>query len=280
MTKTDEDGAEAFRAFEVSGWEAQAQAYHRFFSSITTRVIDSLLDAAGVGPDSRVLDVACGPGYVAAACAARGADVVGVDVAREMVGLARRHHPHIRFEQADAEQLPFDDDAFQAVVGSFAILHLARPERAAAELARVLAPGGALALSTWDAPDRCRLLGLFVDAVAEVGAEPPADVPSGPPFFRFSDDEQFASLLQAAALVEVRVQTVAFAVRLPSAAALWEGLLEGTVRTRAMVLGQPEATRRRIRAAFEDLASQHQVEGGLDVPVSVKVASGRAPAPG
>lgn len=276
MTRTDADGAEAFRAFEVSGWEAQAQAYHRFFSSITTRVIDPLLDAAEVGPGRHVLDVACGPGYVAAACAARGAEVVGVDVAREMVGLARRHHPHIQFRQADAEQLPFGGGAFQAVVGNFAILHLARPEGAVAELARVLAPGGAMALSTWDIPARCRLLGLFVDAVAEVGAAPPPDVPPGPPFFRFSDDEEFAGLLRAAGLVDVGVRAVAFTTLVPSAAALWDGLLEGTVRTRAMVLGQPEATRRRIRAAFDRLVAEHAVEGGVAVPVSAKVASGRA----
>ena len=276
MTRADEGDADAFRAFEVAGWEAQAQAYHRFFSSITTRVIDSLLEAAAVRPGIRALDVACGPGYVAAACAARGADVVGVDVAREMVGLARRHHPHIRFRQADAEELPFDDGAFQAVVGNFAILHLARPEGAVAELARVLAPGGAMALSTWDIPARCRLLGLFVDAVAGVGAAPPPDIPPGPPFFRFSDDEEFAALLQGAGLVDVAVQTVAFVTRLPGADALWDGLLEGTVRTRAMVMGQTQATQRRIRAAFDRLVAQHAVEDGVDVPTSVKVASGRA----
>ena len=275
MDDTAEAGAEAFRAFEVAGWEARAEAYHRFFSSITTRVVDPLLDAAGVGPGTRVLDVATGPGYVAAAGAARGAEVVGVDVAGEMVGMARRLHPDIEFRQADAERLPFDDTAFDAVVGNFAILHLARPERVVAELARVLVPGGAMALSTWDTPDRCRLLGLFVDAVAEAGARPPADLPEGPPFFRFSDEGEFAALLEGAALVGVGVQTLAFPVRLPGPGALWEGLLAGTVRTRALVLGQPEPTQRRIREAFDRLARRYAVNGGLEPPVSVKVASGR-----
>lgn len=276
--------AESFRSFEVAGWEARAEEYHHFFASVTTRVVGCLLDAAGVASGSRVLDVATGPGYVAGACAARGAQVLGVDVAQEMVRLARRLHPGLEFRAADAERLPFADATFDAVVGNFAVLHLARPERVVAELVRVLAPGGALALSTWDTPDRCRLLGLFVDAVAEVGAPPPADLPEGPPFFRFSDDREFAALLAAAGLVGVGVQTLGFTVRLPGAEALWDGLLAGTVRTRALVLGQPEPTRRRIRAAFDRLAGRYLVDGGLDAPVSVKVASGRrhgsAPDPG
>ena len=154
---------DAFNAFEAAGWGERADGYHRFFGSLTTQVIDPLLDAAGVGAGKRVLDVASGPGYCAAAAAARGAEAVGVDVAGEMVTLARRLHPRIEFVQGSAERLPFDDSSFDAVVGNFLILHLGRPEQAAAELVRVLEPGGRLALSTWDLPERMRLLGVFVE---------------------------------------------------------------------------------------------------------------------
>ena len=169
QTPVDPD---AFNRFEAAGWEERADGYHRFAAPITTRVIEQLLDAARIDRGTRVLDAATGPGYVAAACSVRGAHVVGIDVAAEMVSLARKLRPEIEFRQADAEQLPFADGSFDAVLGNFLILHVGRPEKAAAELARVLASDGRLALSAWDAPERARLLGVLVDAVAEARAGP------------------------------------------------------------------------------------------------------------
>jgi SAM-dependent methyltransferase len=266
---------EAFNAFEAAGWERRADGYHDFFGSITTRVIEQLLDAAEVERGMRVLDAASGPGYVAAACAARGADVVGVDVAAEMVSLARRLHPELEFRQADAERLPFAGGSFDAVLASFLILHVGRPEQVAAELPRVLRPGRKLALSTWDLPERARLLGVLVDAVAEVGAQPTADVPAGPPIFRFADEGEFARLLAGAGLGDVDVQTVSFTHRSASSDELWNGLMAGTVRTRALVLAQPEDMQARIRAAFDRLVHHYGTKDGFEIPVSVKLASGR-----
>lgn len=73
--------------------------------------------------------------------------------------------------------------------------HVARPGQAARELARVLAPGARLVLTVWDLPERARFIGVLLDAVAEAGASPPADVPLGPPFFRFSDEQEMVRLL-------------------------------------------------------------------------------------
>jgi SAM-dependent methyltransferase len=83
----------AFNAFEAERWEQQAAGYERFFSRITGQLVEPLLDAADVRQGTRMLDVASGPGYVTAHGAARGAHVVGVDVAEAMVLLARRLHP-------------------------------------------------------------------------------------------------------------------------------------------------------------------------------------------
>jgi SAM-dependent methyltransferase len=270
--------ADAFNAFEAAGWEGRADSYGRFFEPVTSRVVEALADAAAVRRDIRVLDVCTGPGNVAAGCVSRGATVVGVDGADQMVALARRLHPEIEFRRADAEELPFDEASFDAVVGNFGILHLGRPEHATAGFARVLSPGGRLALSTWDAPDQCQLIGVVVDAVAEVGAAPPTDVPPGPPFFRFSSEAEFRNLLAGAGLEDVRIETVRFRHHFPGADALWDGLLGATVRTRSLVLSQPAEVQGEIRAAFDRLVDGYATEGGIEVPVSVKVASGRRPA--
>jgi SAM-dependent methyltransferase len=277
MTPAARIDPDAFNAFEAEGWEARARGYHDFFASITTRAIEPLLDAAAVGAGSEVLDVATGPGYVAAAAQAREADATGVDVAEEMVALAGRLHPEVRFVQGDAERLPFDDARFDAAVANFAILHLGRPERAAAELARVLRPGGRVALTVWDVPERSRLMGVFVDAVAEAGASPASGVPAGPDFFRFSDVDELTRLLAGAGFAGASVEVIEFRHRVPDVDALWSGMLGGTVRVRALVEAQDDETKRRIRAAYERLVAECDSGAGIEIPVAVKLASARKP---
>jgi SAM-dependent methyltransferase len=266
-----------FDGFEAAGWRQQADAYDRHLAAVTARVAEPLLDAAQVGPGRRLLDLGAGPGQVAAAGAARGAEAVGVDAAPEMVALASRRHPGIRFQRADARRLPLPDASMDAVVGNFVILHVGRPEEVVAEAARVLAPGGVLALSTWDVPERCRLVGILIDALRQVDLAVPATLPDGPPFFRFADEGEFSRLLTGAGLTDVRVGTLAFRHRVRSAAVLWQALIEGTVRSRALVLGQPEPVRAAVRAAFERLAGAYATPDGLDVPVSVTIAVGVRP---
>ena len=271
--------ADAFRAFEAAEWERRAGGYDELLGRVTSRVVEPLLDAADVGEGERVLDVATGPGYVAAAAARRGAQVVGVDVADAMVALARERHPGLDFRRADAESLPSADASFDAVVANFLVLHLGRPERAVAEFARVLAPGGRLALTAWDVPQAGRFLGVFVDAVAAAGASTPADIPQGPDFFRFSHDGEFAALVRDAGLQSVAVETIAFGYPLTSADRLWDGVLDGSVRMAALIRRQTAEIQDRIRTEFERLVAGYRVPDGLEIPVSVKLAAGRKPPP-
>jgi SAM-dependent methyltransferase len=172
--------ADAFSAWETAGFGERALEYHRFAVPFTSRATEPLLDAAEIGPGAHVLDVATGPGYVAAACLARGATAVGVDLAAGMVSLARRLHPDIEFLEADAQRLPFPDGSFDAVVGNFAILHLPRPEQAVREFTRLLVPRGRVALSTWDLPERARHVGVFIDSRDRGGCDLPGGPSGGP----------------------------------------------------------------------------------------------------
>jgi hypothetical protein len=141
----------------------------------------------------------------------------------------------------------------------------------------VLVAGGRLALTAWDLPERARLLGIVLDAVAAAGARVPTDVPRGPDFFRFSRDEEFAGLLRGAGLEDVEVETLEFAHQVASGDELWDGLVGGTVRTSALIVGQPEETRERIRVEFDRVVSQYRGRDGLELPVSVKLAAERKP---
>lgn len=269
----------AFVSFEADGWNRVGDAYHGFFGPITARAVEPLLDAAAIGPGTRVLDAATGPGYAAARAAARGATVTGVDVAGEMLPLARQLAPEATFRLADAHELPFDEASFDAVVANFLVPHLADHEQAVGELVRTLAHSGHLALSTWDHPQHSRLLGAFADALQLAGARPPADLPAGPGMFRYADDAAFTELLRGAGLAHVAVHHIGFTQRLPSADALWEGVLGGAVRIAAVVRGQSPDMQRRIRRAFDETLQPHREGDHLEIPVSVKIATGRHLAP-
>lgn len=269
---------EAFRRFEKAAHDRVAASYHDFFAPVTSLVIEPLLDAARVGGGTRLLDVATGPGFVARRAVERGAaPVIGVDLSPKMVALALQLHPGLDFREADAEALPFANGAFDAVLSNFGIGHFPRPEHAVAELTRVLAHGGMLALSWWDLPSRARVNGIFFDAVNEVGVAPPPGLPAGPPPFRFSSDKEFAGLLRSAGLKQVEVRTVGFTHRLPDTEGWWNGGLSSLARASASIHGQPAEVQRRIREVFDRLAAEYVVPGGFDVPVSAKIASGRKP---
>ena len=171
----------AFDDFEAEAWDrpGMARRYDAFLAHITDRLIEPLLDAAGVGAGGRVVDVGCGPGHAAARAAARGARVVGVDGSAEMVSHAAATVPHVLFCRADGRHLPLPASSVDAVVGNFVIFHIGEPELAIAEFGRVLAPGGRVALTRWDAPERCRLLGVLVEAAGTANRDRPSSVPDG-----------------------------------------------------------------------------------------------------
>ena len=120
---------------------------------------------------------------------------------------------------------------------------------------------------------------MFVEAVARVGAPPPPDVPDGPGFFQYADPDRFGDLLREAGLSDVAVNTVQFVQRFAGAGELWDGLLGGTVRTRDLILRQPAEVQQSIRAAYDDLVAAYvTADGAVELPVSVRLASGQRPA--
>ncbi|MEK6337472.1 MAG: class I SAM-dependent methyltransferase [Acidobacteriota bacterium] len=104
-------------------------------------------------PGDRVLDVACGSGNLSIPAARAGAIVTGVDIATNLIEQARARAKSegltIQFDEGDAENLPYDDASFDAVVSMFGAMFAPRPELVAAELVRVCRPGGRIAMANW-----------------------------------------------------------------------------------------------------------------------------------
>lgn len=267
----------AFRAFERARHDQAAETYYDFFAPVTALAIEPLLTAVSAEPGCRLLDVACGPGVVTRQAAAKGALVCGVDLSPRMVALAQSLHSGIDFREGDVEALPFPDGSFDAVVCNFGIGHFPNAERAVNDCVRVLRADGRIALSWWDLPSRARLQGLFVDALQEVGATAPADLPAGPPIFRYSDDAALQSLFGQADLTDIKVRQFSHIYRVESIDTHWTGSMGSFARTSAMVLAQTPEMQQRIRTVYERLARVYADDNGLAMPVSFKVASGQRP---
>jgi ubiquinone/menaquinone biosynthesis C-methylase UbiE len=125
----------------------QAETFDTFSQKTDENVATRFAAAIGDAGQGKLLDVACGPGVVTAALAPRAKSVVAFDATQEMLEKARArcakaNLTNVSFQQGNAEALPFGDGEFDGVVTRLAVHHFAEPQRAFAEMFRVLRPGG------------------------------------------------------------------------------------------------------------------------------------------
>lgn len=265
--------AEDFGAFEQRGWQAAAGRYEDAFAALTTQSIEPLLEAAGVTAGSRLLDVACGPGRLAAAASGRGAVAIGLDFSPAMVARARAAHPQVEYVEGSAQDLPFPAGSFDAVVIAYGLLHFPDADRALREAWRVLRPGGRIGFTVWAGPERALGFGLLNDAIRAHG-DPDVGLPPGPPLFRFSDAGECRRVLARVGFADVRVDEVAQTWKFASAAAWIDGLERGTVRAAATLRMQTPAALARVRAALAQNAGRWQREdGSIELPMPAVLAS-------
>jgi ubiquinone/menaquinone biosynthesis C-methylase UbiE len=262
----------AIRDFEHAGWQQAAVHYVSTFARTTRGFIEKLLNTARVGSGLSVLDLACGPGVVAAAAAERGALPVGLDFSSAMIALARADHPGIRFEEGDAEVLPFAEDAFDAVVSNFGVHHVADPIQAPCEAHRVIRPGGRLAFTAWAAPEENIAWRLLFDAIAAHGDMAAAKTPPSGGVLRQPED--LLRVLDAAGFIETKARRVRREWRVATARDLLDGFHRGTVRTAALIEAQPAAALPAIEDAIARGIATYRRPDGFAVPIVAILASG------
>jgi ubiquinone/menaquinone biosynthesis C-methylase UbiE len=264
----------AFADFERAGWEDASivAGYDENLSCVTTQSIPALLDGAGVRAGSRVLDVATGGGYAAEAAFQRGADAIGIDFSAAQISLARKRHPAVRFEQADAESLPFAPCTFDSVVCAFGICHLPDPDRALREAYRTLKPGGLVAFSVWDVPERAVGVGAVYDAIRAHGSTD-VGLPTGPSFFSFSDREQSIRALRAAGFASPSVHVVPQVWRLDDSESIFDRIAESSVRAGITLRSQSPTAILAIRAALQVKVFKYKRASHFEIPMPAIVAT-------
>ena len=158
------------------------------------------------GPGDHVLDIAAGSGNAAIQAAMRGADVVASDLTPELFEPGRRRAAEngveLEWVEADAEQLPFETGSFDAAISTFGIMFAPRQSVAAAELARVVKPGGRIALCSWNPVG---FVGEMFATIASFLSPPPP--PEGPPV-RWGTAEGAHALLDEAFEISCEERTL------------------------------------------------------------------------
>jgi len=256
-------------------WRAHADFVDERGAALT----EGMLEAAELRAEDRVVELACGPGSVGIAAAPLVAEVVITDVAPEMTAIAAeraaaRGLANVSTRTLDLEAIDEADATFDVVLCREGIMLVPDPGLAAAEIRRVLAPGGRAAISVWGPRERNPWLGVVFDAVSEqLGAPvPPPGVP-GP--FSLDDAERFASVLSGAGLREVSVREVALPLRAASFDEWWSrtAALAGPLAN--MLAGLPQDAARSLRGRLQDGAAPYATANGLEFPGVVLLASAR-----
>lgn len=210
-----------------------------------------------------MLDLATGTGWTSRLLARRGATVIGVDIAADLVASARERAKEdglsIDYRVGDAENLPFADGEFDAVISTCGVMFATRPEAAAKELARVTRKGGRVALTTW-LPDS----NLFKMFMVMKPYMPPPPNPAPPSPFEWGKQERVRKLLGDA--FDLRFERGTSYYREPSGEAAWNTFSNSYGPTKALAGSLDDTKRVELRRDFIAFHDGFPTELGICVP--------------
>ena len=276
MAEKPQFDPQAFKDFERTGWQGVAGDYGDSFAVFTNQAVPHLLEATGVAPGARVLDVACGPGFATAAAQSRGAEATGVDFAENMLAEARRVNPGPDYRFGDAENLSFAEDTFDAVLCNFGILHFPFPERAIGEAFRVLKRGGRFAFTDWCGPEESPYFSLLLGAMQAHG-DMTVPLPTGPPMFRFSRVEEAKKVLVAAGFAEPNAQVLPITSKWTKAAEVMGVFFSGTVRMGTLLRAQTADALEKIDREMREKALEFKSGEEYRIPIPALMGSAHKP---
>ena len=250
--------------------------YHRFATQLVWEVGPVVVEAAGIGPGMRVLDVAAGTGNVAVRAAEAGADVVASDLTPENLAAGRAAAAargiELDWVEADAEALPVADGAVDVVTSLFGVMFAPDHRAAARELLRVCRPGGTIATASF-VPD-----GSAGEFFATLGRHAPP--PDGEPPLLWGTEEHVRELL-GGSVAELRCELRRYVERVPGGPAEYAAFFNETfgplVALRTMLADDPQrlAVLDRDFLAFARRANTGPPEGPVACPYDYLLAVAR-----
>lgn len=198
--------------------KSAAEIYDEFFvPALFGEWAKPLCDAAGITRDSDVLDVACGTGATTREAARRldsKGRIVGLDRNDGMLGVARSRAPSIEWVSGLAESLPFAPQSFDCVLCQFGLMFFDDKTKALKDMARVLRPGGRIALSVWDLADNSPGYAGMIELIETMFGREAADALRAP--FSLGDKQTLLKLLDDGGIAKATVTTATGTARFAS----------------------------------------------------------------
>lgn len=254
-----------------------AEAYEQSFGRLCAGTTEPLLDALAAagrfgGRVPRLLDVGTGTGAVARAAVARGYAVEAIDPEPTMVAHAATLCSGIEFAVGALPDLPYPDAAFDAVAANFVVNHVAHPLVSVIELARVCAPGGAVAATIWPSElSEMNALWKHVIEAAEAQVPPGGRLPPDKDFERTTAG--LAGLFRAAGLLDVTSVTLDWTFTI-APDRLWLAAEAGIATIGKTYRSQDVATQERMRRAYSERTDDLSTEGFLPFRATAILAAG------
>ncbi|MFL5840052.1 MAG: class I SAM-dependent methyltransferase [Thermoleophilaceae bacterium] len=257
-------------------WASVAPAWGEHADYADTRgaaAAERMLDLTAPQPGDRVLELACGPGGLGLAAAARvapGGEVVLSDVVPEMTAIAaaradERGLTNVSARVLDIEQIDEPNASYDVVLCREGLMFATDPARAAAEIRRVLHARGRVAVAVWGPRERNPWLGVLFDAVSgQLGRPvPPPGIP-GP--FSLGDPDRLAGLLSAAGLEAVEVSELSAPLCARSFEEWWTRTTALAGPLAKIVASLPEHAIAALRARVHEAVRPFEADGGLELP--------------
>lgn len=262
------------------GWEKWSPYFEQQMAFLSHRLVAD----ARLRPGMRVLDLGSGTGYpalLAAQTVGATGSVTGLDLAADMLAAAERKAnrldvSNVTFRTGDATSLPFETGSFDAVTSRFCLMFLPEIPKAAAEIARVLKPGGWVAAAVWSAPEKNPSLGVAMNAIRQVVELPPPD-PTAPGIFRLAQPGDLAGMLKQAGLTNIAEAEFLAEWSYDSAEEYYMSLMELAAPIQKLIAMLTTTQSQEVTRLIFQAASQYRNGDRITFPIEVRMVAARKP---